>query len=405
MIFKEPPKTHQPDPIGKPLPGPEDYHEDIMLPPAWNATWFQSIYVKEENFMEFSRPIRETPFFANMRLDPAFWKPPSDSGVVKQPPEVKERLSTFKSSRLPGFPSLPPKPPTPEHRDYRALNSRKRTWEDSPHQQKGGRVNQEGGDWRDNRQKRHKSELHSGPDSASPQNRRIREQTRSIDRYRSQRHEHLDHDAGALLAVQEDANDSGPARERESISTRQDSGYQSSRHLRRQDSANSVKDRAQTPPAYLGTPSTQHRSRSRQGSHQSLRRGSHSSNVESPSRQSIASLASRDSEGSDLSDLEAELLGMPTKAKGGKEGKNEGSTGALKFRKRAPRINAAYRLVGCISTVAFIANFGMQSSVVTIRHQYCCSSLKQKTQPTHGGNRASGRSADSSCLDLIMFFL
>ncbi|KAF6834562.1 zinc knuckle [Colletotrichum plurivorum] len=346
MIFKEPPKTHQPDPIGKPLPGPEDYHEDIMLPPAWNATWFQSMFVKEENFVEFSRPIRETPFFANMRLDPAFWKPPSGARVVKQPPEIREKPSIFKSSRLPGFPSLPPKPPTPEHRDYRPLNNRKRTWEDSPHQQKGSHVNQEGGDWRDNRQKRHKSELHAGHDSTSPHNRRVKEHTMSIDRYRSQRHEHLDHDGSALVGSQEDNNDVGPARERDNITARQDSGYHSSRHLRRQDSANSVKDRAQTPPAYLGTPSAQHRSRSRQGSHQSLRRGSHSSNVESRpgSGHSVASFASPDSEGSDLSDLEAELLGRrPTKSKGGKEGKNEGGTpGASKFRKRAPRINAAY---------------------------------------------------------------
>ncbi|KAK6221664.1 hypothetical protein QIS74_04536 [Colletotrichum tabaci] len=104
-----------------------------MLPPAWNATCIQSEFVTEENLVEFSRPVRETERFASLQLDPAFWRSPVDSMIVKQQPEVRDKPITFKSVRLPGFPSLPPKPPTPENRDYRPMNSRKRTWEDSPY--------------------------------------------------------------------------------------------------------------------------------------------------------------------------------------------------------------------------------------------------------------------------------
>ncbi|GJD00239.1 hypothetical protein ColKHC_09064 [Colletotrichum higginsianum] len=136
MIFKETDKPHQPDPIAKPLPGPEGYHDNIMLPPAWNATCIQSEFVTEENLVEFSRPVRETERFVSLQLDPAFWRSPVDSMIVKQQPEVRDKPITFKSVRLPGFPSLPPKPPTPENRDYRPMNSRKqatRTQATIPH--------------------------------------------------------------------------------------------------------------------------------------------------------------------------------------------------------------------------------------------------------------------------------
>lgn len=61
----------------------------------------------------------------------------------------------------------------------------------------------------------------------------------------------------------------------------------------------------------------------------------------------MASFASYGTEGSELSALEAELLGIAPKSKGGKEGKHgDGSTSnAAKFRKRAPKVDSAYRLV------------------------------------------------------------
>ncbi|KZL78979.1 zinc knuckle [Colletotrichum incanum] len=349
MIFKEADKAHQPDPIAKPLPGPEEYHDNIMLPPAWNATCILSDFVTEENLDEFSRPIRETEHFASLQLDPAFWRGPVDSKAAKQQTEPRDNKPvTFKSIRLPGFPSLPPKPPTPENRDYRPVNNRKRTWEDSPYKSARARSGQDG-DWTDHRQKRHRGDSHSGYDTTSPHHQRTREDSRPIDRYRSHRLDRADSDpTEVLLKSLEDSHDAGPSRRHDGgkFSSRNDSGYHSSRYTRRQGSANSFHE-GRTPPL-PGTPPPEnnlrgrHTSRSRSRSRHSLRRGSHSSHAESrpASRQSVASFASHGTEGSELSALEAELLGIAPKSKGRKDSKH-GDHGS-KFRKRAPKVDSAY---------------------------------------------------------------
>ncbi|CAI0647128.1 unnamed protein product [Colletotrichum noveboracense] len=344
MIFKEPNKTHQPDPIAKPLPGPYEYHDNIMLPPTWNATCVLSEFVKENNLEEFSRPIRETEYFAALRHDPVFWKPAPDAGKLKKP-EVRERISTFKSSRLPGFPSLPPKPPTPENRDHRHLNDRKRAWDDSPYKQSRGGGTHDS-DSQQSRYKRQKGEGQGAYENASPHNRRGREDSRTIDRYRSQRSERTEHESSDTHLNSVDSREAGSAvREREGYVARQDSGYYSSRQVRgRQESSNGFHDRRPTTPTFPGTPDS--RPPSRQGSHHSWRRGSHSSHADSrpASRQSMASGASPGGEDSDLDDLEAELLGISTKTKGGKEGK-QGDGGAFKIRKKVPKVDSAYRYV------------------------------------------------------------
>ncbi|KAI8296366.1 hypothetical protein K4K61_000901 [Colletotrichum sp. SAR11_59] len=255
-----------------------------MLPPAWNATCVLSEFVKENNLEEFSRPIRETEYFATLRHDPVFWKPAPDAGKLKKP-EVRERISTFKSSRLPGFPSLPPKPPTPENRDHRHLNDRKRAWDDSPYKQSRGGGTHDS-DSQQSRYKRQKGEGQGAYENASPHNRRGREDSRTIDRYRSQRSERTEHESSDTHLNSVDSREAGSAvRERE--------GHADSR------------------PA---------------------------------SRQSMASGASPGGEDSDLDDLEAELLGISTKTKGGKEGK-QGDGGAFKIRKKVPKVDSAYRYV------------------------------------------------------------
>ncbi|KAF9874606.1 zinc knuckle domain containing protein [Colletotrichum karsti] len=219
-IFQEPPKTHQPDPIGKPLPGPLDYHDNIMLPPAWNATCITSEFVKEDNLEEFSRPIRETEFFSTLKYDPVFWKPAPSTKVARKQPVVREK--PFKSSRLPGFPSLPPKPPTPE---TRFANNRKRTWEDSPYQQSPGSSYQEG-ERRDHGHKRQKGEPHPGYEHASPYARRGRDDDRSIDRYRTQRPERAEHATGDVhFNASGDSREAGhSSRDREGYHARKEAG-------------------------------------------------------------------------------------------------------------------------------------------------------------------------------------
>ncbi|KXH65519.1 zinc knuckle [Colletotrichum salicis] len=344
MIFKELGKTHQPDPIAMPLPGPEDYHDNIVLPPAWNATWIQSRYAKESNFVEFSRPIRETEFFVTMQYDPAFWKCPVGS-APKQPLEPREKLSTFKSSRLPGFPSLPPKPPTPENRDYRLINNRKRALDDSPYKNPRARGGQEGGEWADQRHKRHKVDSLSGHNATSPHNRRSREDSGPIDRHRHQRPERTDSDPGqTLLMSLDESQDTGPSRRFDDAGL-QDSGYYGSRNARRQTSNNNFQERGASPPMlHRGTsrpgsrPHSRQASRSRSRSRHSRRRGSHSSHDDSrpASRQSAASFGT---EASELSALEAELLGIAPKSKGDRDGKPDGK----KMRKRVTKVDSAYR--------------------------------------------------------------
>ncbi|GKT45479.1 uncharacterized protein ColSpa_05660 [Colletotrichum spaethianum] len=350
MIFQEADKGHQPDPIAKPLPGPGEYHDNIMLPPAWNATCIQSDFVTEENLEEFSRSIRETEHFASLQHDPAFWRGPVDSKAAKRQSEPRDNKPvTFKSIRLPGFPSLPPKPPTPENHEYRPVNSRKRTWEDSPSDSRA-RSSQDG-EWSDQRHKRQRGDSRSGYDTTSPHTRRTREESRPIDRYRSQRLDRAESDpAEALLKSLDTSHDAGPSRRHDGdkFPSRHGSGYHNSRHARRQGSANSFQE-GRTPPL-AGTPPPQnnprssHASRSRSRSRHSHRRGSQSSHAGSrpASRQSVASFASHGTEDSELSALEAELLGIAPKSKGGKEGKH-GDHG-LKFRKRAPKVDSAYSI-------------------------------------------------------------
>ncbi|OHF00421.1 hypothetical protein CORC01_04171, partial [Colletotrichum orchidophilum] len=347
MVFKELGETHQPDPIAMPLPGPENYHDNVMLPPAWNATWIQSRFAKEGNLEDFSRPIRETEFFITMQYDPAFWKCP-EGRAHKQLPEPREKTSTFKSSRLPGFPSLPPKPPTPENRDYRLINNRKRTLDDSAYKNPRARGGQEVGEWADHRHKRHKVESLSGYNANSPHNRRSRDDLRPVDRNRHQRPEHTDSDpAQALLVSLDESQDTGSSRrfDEERVAGLQDSGYYSSRHVRRQTSTNSFQERGASPPLTLrGTsrpesrPQSRQASQSRSRSRHSRRRGSHSSPAESRpvSRQSAASFGT---EASELSALEAELLGIAPKSKGDRDGKHDG----MKMRKRVTKVDSAYR--------------------------------------------------------------
>ncbi|EFQ36206.1 zinc knuckle [Colletotrichum graminicola] len=350
MIFKETDNAHQPDPIAKPLPGPEDYHDNIMLPPAWNATCMLSEFVTDKNLEEFSRPIRETKHFASLQLDPVFWRGPVESKTARQESEPRDsKPVSFKSTRLPGFPSLPPKPPTPENREYRLVNSRKRTWEETPNKTSRTRSSQDG-DWASHRQKRHRGDSHSGHDTTSPHSRTTREDSRPIDRYRFQR---LDRDESdptdALLKSLDDSHDAGPSRRHggdEKFTTRHDFDHNSSQDARRQGSASGFHE-GRTPPL-LGTPppedSAQRRqaSRSRSRSRHSHRPGSGSSHAESrpASRQSAASFASHGTEDSELSALEAELLGIAPKPKGGKESKHGGH--GLKFRKRVPKVDSAY---------------------------------------------------------------
>ncbi|CCF40828.1 hypothetical protein CH063_11296 [Colletotrichum higginsianum] len=314
MIFKETDKPHQPDPIAKPLPGPEGYHDNIMLPPAWNATCIQSEFVTEENLVEFSRPVRETERFVSLQLDPAFWRSPVDSMIVKQQPEVRDKPITFKSVRLPGFPSLPPKPPTPENRDYRPMNSRKRTWEDSPYKSSLATGNQEGGEWADHRYKRHRGDSHSGYDTASPHNRRTREDSRTIDRYRSQKPDRIDSDpAQMLLKSLEDPHDAGLRLLW--LSTRATSYLNQQYARRRADIATVRNIPAREKPS-----------------------GQKQFEVSVP--QSVASFASHGTEDSELSALEAELLGIAPKSKEGTEGKL--GDHATKIRKRVQKVDSAY---------------------------------------------------------------
>ncbi|TDZ47388.1 hypothetical protein CTRI78_v008593 [Colletotrichum trifolii] len=350
MIFKEPEETHPPDPIAKPLPGPEGYHGDIVLPPAWNATYIQSEFVTEDNFVDFSRPIRETEFFQALQYDPAFWKAAPKAKPVKRQPETKDRISTFRSSRLPGFPSLPARPPSPDHRDHRHSSSRKRNWEDTSHDQARTRGSQEV-DGRDDRyHKRHRGDSHSGLDNASPQYRRARDEGRSIDRYRSSRSDHrADRSAIEGLHVDEQLDARTSSRGSDGIGARQDSGYYSSRQLPRQDSSTSKRNRAQSPqPQFSGSPLSDRRPPNRRDADQRMRRGSHSSNGGSRpvSRHSMDAPASRGGteDDSDLSDLEAELLGISTKVKGEKGGKHGdgGASGGFKIRKRTQKADSAW---------------------------------------------------------------
>ncbi|TEA17389.1 hypothetical protein C8034_v012437 [Colletotrichum sidae] len=350
MIFKEPEETHPPDPIAKPLPGPEGYHGDIMLPPAWNATYIQSEFVTEGNFVDFSRPIRETEFFQALQYDPAFWKAVPKAKPVKRQPETKDRISTFRSSRLPGFPSLPARPPSPDHRDHRHSSNRKRNWEDTSHDQARTRGSQEV-DGRDDRyHKRHRGGSHSGLDNASPQYRRARDEGRSIDRYRSSRSDHrADRSAIEGLHVDEQLDARTSSRGSDGIGARQDSGYYSSRQLPRQDSSTSKRNRAQSPqPQFSGSPLSDRRPPNRRDADERMRRGSHSSNGGSRpvSRHSMDAPASRGGteDDSDLSDLEAELLGISTKVKGEKGGKHgDGSaSGGFKIRKRTQKADSAW---------------------------------------------------------------
>ncbi|KAJ0158664.1 hypothetical protein CTA2_11114 [Colletotrichum tanaceti] len=310
MIFKETDKPHQPDPIAKPLPGPDGYHDNIMLPPAWNATCIQSDFITEENLAEFSRPVRETERFASLQLDPAFWRSPVDSKIVKQQPEVRDKPVTFKSVRLPGFPSLPPKPPTPENRDYRPVNNRKRTWEESPYKNLLATGNQESGEWADHRHKRHRGDSHSGYDTASPHNRRIREDSRSIDRYRSQKSDRADPDpTQALLKSLEDPHDAEPSRRHD--------GDKLSYSRRRAGIATVRNIPARKKPS-----------------------GQTRIEVSVSVVQSVASFASHGTEDSELSALEAELLGIAPKSKEGTEGKL--GDHATKLRKRVQKVDSAY---------------------------------------------------------------
>ncbi|OLN87371.1 hypothetical protein CCHL11_09298, partial [Colletotrichum chlorophyti] len=349
MIFKEPAETHQPDPIAKPLPGPEEYHDNIMLPPAWNATCIQSAFVTENNLEEYSRPIQETPFFATLKFDPVFWKPAvGEQKTSKPPPEPRDRPSTFKSIRLPGFPSLPPKPPTPENRDHRPLNSRKRGWEDTPHRNPKASGHQDVAEWRDHRHKRQRGESQTGHDVGSPVSRRLmeRDDPRAAHWNRPHRIDRDARDAAeSLLRSSDNPHEAGPSgRDREGLTARQDSGYYSTRHLQRRGSSSSLHDRAPTPPLLpSGTPHPESRPQSRHGSRSRSRhrRSSHSNPSDSrpASRQSVASFKSYGTEGSELSALEAELLGIAPKSKGGKDG---GSATPAKSRKRVPKVDSAY---------------------------------------------------------------
>ncbi|KAK2022147.1 hypothetical protein LX32DRAFT_698897 [Colletotrichum zoysiae] len=352
MIFKETDNAHQPDPIAKPLPGPADYHDNIMLPPAWNATCMLSEFVTEKNLKEFSRPIRETKHFASLQLDPVFWRGPVEAKTARQEPEPRDsKPVSFKSTRLPGFPSLPPKPPTPENRDFRLVNSRKRTWEDTPYKASRPRSSQDS-DWVSHRQKRHRGDLHSGYDATSPHNQRASEDSRPIDRYRSQRLNRDESDStDALIRSMDDPRDAGSSRRHggdEKFTTRHDFDRNSSQDARNHGSTSSFRE-GRTPPL-LGTPPSEDndqrrqasRSRSPSRSRDSRRPGSRSSHAESRpvSRQSVASFASHGTEDSELSALEAELLGIAPKSKGGKESKHGGH--GLKFRKRVPKVDSAY---------------------------------------------------------------
>ncbi|KAK2058323.1 hypothetical protein LY76DRAFT_514446 [Colletotrichum caudatum] len=352
MIFKETINAHQPDLIAKPLPGPADYHDNIMLPPAWNATCMLSEFVTDKNLKEFSRPIRETKHFASLQLDPVFWRGPAESKTARQEPEPRDsKPISFKSTRLPGFPSLPPKPPTPENRDFRLVNSRKRTWEDTPYKASRARSSQDS-DWISHRQKRPRGDSHSGYDATSPHNRRAKEDSRPIDRYRSQRLDRDESDStDALIRSLDDPHDAGSPRRHggdEKFATGHDPGRSSSQDARHQGSASNFR-RGRTPPL-LGTPPSEDnaqrrqasRSRSPSRSRDSHRPGSRSSHAESrpASRQSVASFASHGTEDSELSALEAELLGIAPKSKGGKESKHGGH--GLKFRKRVPKVDSAY---------------------------------------------------------------
>lgn len=82
-IFKTVP-MHPADPIAKPLP--PAHSDEIMLPPAYNATGILSKFINEGNLEEFTKSVRDSKYWAKIRFDPAFVE---DFSNAKIPDEVK----------------------------------------------------------------------------------------------------------------------------------------------------------------------------------------------------------------------------------------------------------------------------------------------------------------------------
>ncbi|KAH6673944.1 hypothetical protein F5X68DRAFT_193992 [Plectosphaerella plurivora] len=95
-LFKEP-ETKSADEIGRPLPSPANYHEDVMLPRAWNAKSIDSECLSDpKKRVLFNTPVRKTKFWKDMKKDPVFWcdgrapdPSPSPEPTPKQKPQQK----------------------------------------------------------------------------------------------------------------------------------------------------------------------------------------------------------------------------------------------------------------------------------------------------------------------------
>lgn len=338
-IFKEPVTIHEPDEIGKPLPSPADYHEDVMLPPPWNASCVESEFVNIDNMAEFSRPIRETSFFEAMQDDPVFWK-----DGKRPPPVPPKRKEKTPAEILAGpFPSME----TGSGRSSR----NKRTREESAHghdednrrpqkrRHSSDRYDQtrhyphggprEQGQHGGYHHKRYSTEYGhsrraSGPFSPGDTRHNVADRRPSYSSDPDPARTLLD----SLDRQEGNGNDTGPRRR-----------YQESRR-------NSSRDRSRMHRSRHGsTPSLAHpHLKSSSESRPPSRRSSRCSSPESrpSSRQSCASFGTDDS---DLSSVEAAILGRPHRSKDerGKDNTRSGKKTARPKRRPAPKLNDVYR--------------------------------------------------------------
>ncbi|KAL2760132.1 hypothetical protein ACRALDRAFT_1059960 [Sodiomyces alcalophilus JCM 7366] len=290
-----------------------------------------------DNMAEFSRPIRETAFFEAMQDDPAFWK-----DGKRPPPAPPKRKEKTPAEILAG--------PFPSMELGAGLSSRnKRTREESSHDhhEDNGRP----------QKRRHSSDRyeqsryhHGGP----------REQQGQRGGYHHKRHPtehgHSRRVSGTFSTgdARRDVTDRRPSYSSDPDPTRtlldsldRQEGHHTAHRRRYQESGgNSSRDHARNSLSRQGatTPSPPHRrSRSPAGSPPQSRRSSRGSSPESrpSSRQSSASFGSNDS---DLSSVEAAILGLPPRSKEerGKDRKKSGKHAARRKRRPAPKLNDVY---------------------------------------------------------------
>ncbi|KAM0325798.1 hypothetical protein ACHAQA_007100 [Verticillium albo-atrum] len=350
-IFREPPKLHGADEIRSPLPGPAEYHQDIVLPPVHGAMCVQSKFCNNDNLNEFIRPIRETSRFDAARDDPAFWvngQPPKRQTDPERSPKQHKQLNGIVRERSPQQPTTPLRKlktpaeilagPSPailkaaEERNSHRKRPRDDTWRQD---ERGPKRDKETGH-RENHQKRPRFDHGDTRDPARPVSRA------DIDRVLNPRPTSSN---DRVLPGFSPRNWDGPHeqsprdREQRERSLRAGSAAEHEIHQTpSRDSHHRENDRPfSPPPAPAGTPPPESRTSSRRSSFTSQM--GQQRHHRSLSRNSFASSGTHDS---DLSSVGAELLGRPQKNKEERDDPRQRRDASRMKKRTAPKVDTVY---------------------------------------------------------------